>query len=85
MGAVRWGDWKLLEFFEDNRVELYNLRADLGETRNLTTSNPAKVKELHDKLVAWRKELHAPMPTKNGDVGRPTSGRNRKQTQSPLE
>ena len=84
-GAIRWGDWKLLEFFEDNRVELYNLRADPGETRNLAPTNLAKVKALHDKLVAWRTELHAPMPTKNMEVGRPTSGRNRKQTQNPAE
>ncbi len=62
-GAIRSGDWKLLEFFEDQRLELYNLRDDLSETTDLSKKNPAKTKELHDKLLAWRKEIHAPMPT----------------------
>jgi len=70
-GAIRLGDWKLLEFFEDNRVELYNLRDDLGETKNLAAAEPARAKELHENLVAWRTRLHAPMPTKNADVRKP--------------
>lgn len=79
VGAIRLGDWKLLEYFEDNRVELYNLRDDLGERSNLATTNPAKAKELHEKLVAWRTELHAPMPTKNVEVGKPAARGKRKQ------
>jgi arylsulfatase A-like enzyme len=70
-GAIRSGDWKLIEFFEDNRLELYNLRADLSETNNLAASLPDKAKELHQKLVAWRKELHAPMPTPNTERTQP--------------
>jgi arylsulfatase A-like enzyme len=62
-GAVISGDWKLLEFFEDGRLELYNVREDIGETKNLAAANPEKTKELHAKLVAWRKETGAPMPT----------------------
>ena len=62
-GAVHSGDWKLLEFFEDGRLELYNLREDIGETKNLAATNPEKAKELHAKLVAWRKETGAAMPT----------------------
>ena len=70
-GAIRLGDWKLLEFFEEDRVELYNLRDDVGEAKNLAATEPAKAKELHEKLIAWRKKLHAPMPTKNGEVAKP--------------
>jgi arylsulfatase A-like enzyme len=64
-GAIRSGDWKLIEFFEDGRLELYNLRDDLGEKNNLSSKMPDKTMELHAKLVAWRQELKAPMPTKN--------------------
>lgn len=66
-GAIRAGDWKLQVFFEDGRLELYNLRDDLSETNNLSTNLPDKTKELHDKLIAWRKEIGAPIPTKNPD------------------
>ncbi|MDB6026666.1 MAG: Choline-sulfatase, partial [Verrucomicrobiales bacterium] len=64
-GAIRSGDWKLMEFFEDHRLELYNLHDDLGEKNNLAQTNPEKTKELHAKLLAWQKEIHAPMPTPN--------------------
>ena len=76
-GAVRAGDWKLIEFFEENRLELYNLRDDLSETNNLAAKQPEKAKELHAKLIAWREEVGAPMPTKNPDVqpaGQKTKG-----------
>lgn len=59
------GDWKLMEYLEDGKLELYNLRDDLGETKNLASTMPDKAKELHARLVAWRKEVKAPMPTKN--------------------
>lgn len=62
-GAVRLGDWKLLEFFEDSHLELYNLREDIGEEKNLASQNPEKVKELHAILKKWREEIKAPMPT----------------------
>ncbi|EEF60857.1 sulfatase [Pedosphaera parvula] len=63
VGVVRCGDWKLMEFFEDHRLELYNLREDLGETNNLAAKMPEKAQELEKKLVAWQKEVQAPMPT----------------------
>lgn len=66
-GAVRQGDWKLIEFFEDGRLELYNLRKDLGETRNRAEEMPRKAKELHQKLAAWRDAVNAAMPTPNPD------------------
>jgi arylsulfatase A-like enzyme len=69
VSLVQAGDWKLMEFLEDGRLELYNLRDDLGETKNLAAANPAKAKELHDRLIAWRAAVQAPMPSRNtGDA-----------------
>lgn len=65
VGSIRKGDFKLLEFFEDGRLELYNLQNDVGEKQNLATAHPDKTKELHDRLVAWRAAVKAPMPTAN--------------------
>ena len=62
-GAIRSGDWKLLEFFEDHRLELYNLRNDVGERENLAVREPDRTKQLHAQLVAWRQSVHAPLPT----------------------
>lgn len=59
------GDWKLMEFLEDGRLELYNLREDIGEKKNLATSEPERARAMHAKLVAWRKSVNAPMPTPN--------------------
>lgn len=67
-GAVRAGDWKLLEFFETGRLELYNLRDDPGEKTDLAATDPERTKELHAKLAAWRKRVNAPMPTPNTPV-----------------
>jgi len=63
-GAVRIGDWKLIEFFEDGTLELYNTGKDLSETKNLAKKMPEKAKELHEVMLAWRKETKAPVPTK---------------------
>ena len=70
-GAIRSGDWKLHEFFEDGRLELYNLRDDLSETNNLAAKLPDKAKELHARLAAWREAIKAPMPTRNTEQGQP--------------
>jgi len=64
-GAVRAGDFKLIEFFEDGRLELYNLAKDLGEEHNLAEELPEKTRELHGMLVQWREEVKAPMPREN--------------------
>jgi len=56
-GAIRHGDWKLIEFFEDNRVELYDLRQDVGETHDLAQTRPETVALLQKKLKRWRKEV----------------------------
>lgn len=63
--AIRKADFKLIEFHDDNRVELYNLRDDIGETNNLAEKMPEKVDELRDRLHAWRTEVDAQMPTRN--------------------
>lgn len=64
-GAIRAGDYKLIEFFEDGRMELYNLKSDIGEKQDLAAKMPEKVKELHGKLLAWRESVGAKMPTPN--------------------
>ena len=66
-GAIRKGDWKLLEFFEDGRLELYNLKNDLNEKFNLASLNIQKRDELHKQLVEWRQSVNAQMPTRNPD------------------
>ncbi len=65
--SIRDGDFKLIEFFEDGRLELFNLKDDIGESNNLAKVMPAKAKELHQKLAAWRKSIDAAMPEKNPD------------------
>ena len=65
VSVIRSGSYKLLEFMEDGRIELYNLIEDLGEKNNLASQMPDLKKELYDKLSAWRKDIKAPMPSKN--------------------
>ena len=67
VGAVRMRDWKLLEYFQDNHVELYNLRDDLGEKKDLAKEMPEKAEELRKRLHEWRAEVNAAMPTRNSD------------------
>lgn len=66
-GAVRAGDYKLIEFYEDNHLEFYNLRKDIGEKNNLADKLPDKATQLHRMLQAWRKEIDTQMPTPNPD------------------
>ena len=61
-GAVRLGDWKLIEFFETGRVELYNLVDDISETNNVALSNPDRTALLLQKLRSWRDVVNAPVP-----------------------
>ncbi|MBN1818270.1 MAG: sulfatase [Sedimentisphaerales bacterium] len=63
--AIRAGDWKLIEFFEDNHVELYNLKKDISEQNNLAEKMPQKASQLRKMLHQWRKETGARMPTPN--------------------
>lgn len=64
-GAVRKGDYKLLDYFENNSVQLFNLKQDPGELNDLSASEPEKVEELRNMLHEWRKEVDAQMPPPN--------------------
>lgn len=66
-GVIREGNWKLIEWFEDGSLELYDVAADLGEKNDLALKEAERVKVMHGKLVAWRKEVGAIMPTVNLD------------------
>ena len=74
-GAIRSGDWKLIEWYEDGRLELYNLREDLSESKNIATHFPEKTKQLSARLSAWRKELNAAMPTPNVPTSQPAAAK----------
>ncbi|NBC65071.1 MAG: sulfatase-like hydrolase/transferase [Bacteroidetes bacterium] len=54
--------WKLHEYFEDGRLELYNLELDIREESNLIEHFPSKANELHEQLKKWREEVGAPVP-----------------------
>ncbi len=60
--AVRDGRWKLIEWLEDGRVELFDLVADVGESRDLSSAEPERVQALKAKLDAWRQEVGAKLP-----------------------
>lgn len=64
-GAIRQGDWKLIEFFEDDHVELYNLALDPGEQYNFASSFAARAEDLRAQLHRWRQSMGAAMPTPN--------------------
>jgi arylsulfatase A-like enzyme len=63
--CVRAGDYKLIEIFEDNAVELYNLKDDIGEQKDLSAAMPEKTEVLKKMLHAWRDEVDAQMMTPN--------------------
>lgn len=62
-GAIRVGDWKLIENFDTGEDELYSLADDVSETRNLANENPEVVTRLKTKLAAWRDDVGARTPT----------------------
>jgi arylsulfatase A-like enzyme len=59
---MRKGKWKLHEYFEDGALELYDLSADVGESKNLAGEKPEIVKSLRADLMRWRQEIKAPEP-----------------------
>jgi arylsulfatase A-like enzyme len=65
--SIRSGPFKLIEFFEDGRLELYNLADDISETRNLAASLPDVTARLHAQLRAWRESMEAKIPAPNPD------------------
>jgi arylsulfatase A len=64
-GAIRQGDYKLIEYYEDGRAELYDLKNDIGEKDDLADKAPKKAQELLRMLTDWRKAVNAQMPTPN--------------------
>jgi arylsulfatase A-like enzyme len=64
--AIRRGDWKLIEWYEDQRIELFNLASDLGERSDLAGSEPARAASLRAELHAWQTQVGAKFPTPNG-------------------
>jgi len=62
-GAIRAGDYKLIEWYEDNSIELYNLKEDIGEKNDLAGSMPEKAADLRRLLHQWLKQTKAKVPT----------------------
>ncbi len=65
--SIRAGDWKLIAFYEDGRLELYNLRNDIGESCNVAGLYPERTRVMHDRLRRWRAEMEALEPTENDE------------------
>ncbi|MEM1060376.1 MAG: sulfatase [Verrucomicrobiota bacterium] len=65
--SIRHKEWKLIEFYEDGRLELYHLTRDPGETNNLVAEEPERTRRLHERLRAWREQLEALEPKPNPD------------------
>ncbi|MEM9528061.1 MAG: sulfatase/phosphatase domain-containing protein, partial [Bacteroidota bacterium] len=63
--AIRQGNYKLLEFLEDNHLELYNLEEDIGETNNLIADAPEVANDLYNQLETWREAVGAQGPLPN--------------------
>ncbi|HLY75041.1 MAG TPA: sulfatase, partial [Planctomycetota bacterium] len=70
-GAVRKGDFKLLEYFEDGKLELYDLKEHLGEQHDISGVLQEKTNELHQLLITWRQEVGALMPSPNPEFRLP--------------
>ena len=63
--AIRSGNYKLIEYFEDGHLELYDLENDIGETENIIQSKPEIADSLFEKLKKWRLEVDARYPSEN--------------------
>ena len=61
-GAIRKGDWKLIEFFDTGELELYNLKDDIGESQNLAESQPERAASLLAMLREWRRSNNITIP-----------------------
>ena len=67
VSVIRSGKWKLLKFYEGNRLELYNLEHDVGENHNLADEKPTVRRRLHEQLRHWLTKHDAPMPKPKSD------------------
>lgn len=63
--AIREGDWKLIKWYEDGQLELYNLKGDIGEKNNLVDKHSDITERLHKRLKKWLREMDAKMPSPN--------------------
>ncbi len=63
--AIRKGDYKLIRFFGTNKIELYNLQADLSESKDLASVIPKKAKALNKRLTSWQNKVNAKLPSPN--------------------
>lgn len=73
--AMRSGRWKLHEYFEDGRLELYDLQTDVGERHDLSALLPDQTRKLHERLRRWRESIEAPIPTRpNPDYAETATG-----------
>jgi arylsulfatase A-like enzyme len=63
--AIRSGDYKLIEFYNDQKVELYHVRDDIGEKHDLAAAQPQRATALRARLHAWQKEVGAQLATPN--------------------
>lgn len=61
--VIRKGDWKLIQYFESGKIELFNLNKDLEEQRELSKSHPEKAEDLLHELKRWQRNTHAVIPT----------------------
>jgi arylsulfatase A len=66
-GAIREGDYKLIEFYEHQRHELFNIATDVSENTNLVDREPARSAQMAARLAAWRQAVDAQMPSENPD------------------
>jgi hypothetical protein len=62
-GAARDGDWKLIQWYENGALELYNLHDDPCEQQNVASQQSARAQALQSRLAAWRSSVNAVMPT----------------------
>lgn len=83
--AIRIGDWKLIEWLDTQRTELFNLKDDVGEMHDLASANPKKVAELQSQLNRWRKDVGAVMPTINPDWKKGQKVRRTKKKKGPAQ
>jgi arylsulfatase A-like enzyme len=65
--SIRMGDYKLIEFFEDGNIELYNLREDIEEENDLSEEMPELAAKMKKMLSDWRKSVEAKIPVRNPD------------------
>jgi arylsulfatase A-like enzyme len=72
--AIRKGDFRLVHFYEDNRDELYDLSQDIGETKDLASTQATRAKAMREQLDAWLKSVDAQLPMPNPDFD-PNAGK----------